>query len=108
MARHTKVELIDDVDGGAAVETLTFAVDGKTWEIDLNADNAQQLRADLEKWQHHARRVKSARGSSSRTVAQRSPEQTAAIRRWARENGYQVSDRGRISAEVERAYQRAN
>lgn len=108
MARHTKVELIDDVDGGLAVETLTFAVDGTTWEIDLNADNAQQFRADLEKWQHHARRVKSARGASPRAATQRNPEQTAAIRRWARENGHQVSDRGRISAEVQRAYQQAH
>lgn len=108
MARHTKVELIDDVDGGPAAETLTFAVDGKTWEIDLNADNAQQLRADLDKWQPHARRVKSARGGAPRAAAQRDPEQTAAIRQWARENGYEVSDRGRISAAVERAYQQAH
>lgn len=111
MARRTTVELIDDVDGGPAAETIAFSVGGKAWEIDLNAENADQFRADLEKWQSKARRATSSRTSrttGNRSPARRDPEQTAAIRRWAQENGHQVSDRGRIPADVEKAYEEAH
>lgn len=105
MARRTTVELIDDIDGGAAAETIEFSVNGKAWAIDLNAENAQRFYDELEQWQKHARRAGAARTSSP--ARKRDPEHLAKIRTWARENGYEVSDRGRISRKVESAYHAA-
>jgi len=105
MARRTTVELIDDIDGGAAEETIEFSVNGKAWTIDLNVENAQRFYAQLEEWQKHARRAGSARTSSA--ARKRDPEYLAKIRSWARENGYEVSDRGRISHKIESAYRAA-
>ena len=115
MAQKVQVVLIDDIDGGDADETVTFALDGVTYEIDLNADNAAKLRDALAVWVGNARRVsgRSSSGRSStsgRSAGRRSSggEDTAAIREWAKGNGYQVSERGRISAEVREAYAKAH
>ncbi|MGP9695155.1 histone-like nucleoid-structuring protein Lsr2 [Brachybacterium sp. AOP25-B2-12] len=109
MARKTFVELIDDTDGSKADETVTFSVDGVGYEIDLTSDNAEKLRKDLGAWTAQARRVsgRKARGTSTTSTASSSQE-TARIRAWARDNGYQVSDRGRISSEIREAYQAAS
>ena len=56
MAQRIQVILEDDIDGGAAAETVTFALDGVTYEIDLSEDNARKLRDDLATWVGHARR----------------------------------------------------
>lgn len=112
MARRIETLLIDDIDGTEATETFVFSYDGKAWEIDLNAENAANIRADLDKWQQHARRASSAPrtavGSAKKRSASRSPEQLNAIRSWARENGYEVSDRGRLAKNVEDAYKQAH
>lgn len=104
--------LIDDVDGGAADETVTFALDGTTYEIDLNSDNAAKLRDALAIWVGNARRVnaRSAGARAARSSGRRSAggEDTAAIRQWAKANGHKISERGRISAEVREAYNRAH
>lgn len=105
MARKTFIELIDDIDGSKADETVTFSLDGVGYEIDLNSENAQKLRDELGTWISTARRVSGRRTSRS---ASSSSEETARIRAWARENGYQVSDRGRISGEIRKAYQAAH
>ena len=113
MAQKVQVVLIDDIDGGDADETVTFALDGVSYEIDLNTDNAAKLRDALAVWVGNARRV-SGRSSSGRSTSRSSgrrsagSEDTAAIREWAKENGYQVSERGRISAEVREAYGKAH
>ncbi|HEX3004137.1 MAG TPA: Lsr2 family protein [Angustibacter sp.] len=113
MAQKVQVVLIDDIDGGDADETVTFALDGVSYEIDLNTDNAAKLRDALAVWVGNARRV-SGRSSSGRSTSRASgrrsagSEDTAAIREWAKENGYQVSERGRISAEVREAYGKAH
>ncbi|WP_299303354.1 Lsr2 family protein [uncultured Brachybacterium sp.] len=112
MARKIETLLIDDIDGTEATETFVFSYDGKAWEIDLNAENAASIRADLGKWQQHARRATSAPGGtvgfSKKRSSGRSPEQLNAIRSWARENGYEVSDRGRLAKNVEDAYNEAH
>lgn len=106
MARKTFVELIDDMNGEKADETVTFSLDGVSYEIDLNADNARQLRDQIGEWTHRARRVSGRR--TTRATSASNPEETARIREWARENGYQVSDRGRISGEIRAAYRDAH
>lgn len=108
MARKTFVELIDDIDGSKADETVTFSLDGVGYEIDLTADNAQKLRDELGTWISTARRVSGRRTTRSASSSSSSSEETARMRVWARENGYQVSDRGRISGEIRSAYQAAH
>lgn len=111
MAQKVQVVLVDDVDGGTAEETVSFALDGVTYEIDLNTENAAKLRESFAQWVGHARRV----GGRSRSGTRRSggarrtsPTESAAIREWARANGFQVNERGRIPAEVRTAYDAAH
>lgn len=113
MAQRVQVVLEDDVDGGEASETVLFGLDGVNYEIDLNDDNASKLRDALATWVGHARRSggrKSSGGgrkaSSSGSSAKRSD--LSEVREWARSNGYEVSDRGRVSAQVQEAYDKAH
>jgi hypothetical protein len=109
MARKVVVELVDDYDGKSkAEETIVFGLDGATYEIDLSIRNAGKLRGVFEEWSPHARKVgRIPRGKSAiRPAADR--EQSAAVREWARKNGYEVSSRGRIQADVVEAYKTAN
>lgn len=105
MARKTQVLLVDDIDGTDANNTVTFGLDGVSYEIDLNDDNASKLRSDLEKWTALARRTG---GRAKRGTGAGGAGDAAKIREWARENGYEVSERGRIPAEVREAYAKAN
>ncbi|MFC0360064.1 MULTISPECIES: histone-like nucleoid-structuring protein Lsr2 [Kytococcus] len=114
MVQRQVIILEDDLDGGEATETVTFALDGVSYEIDLNADNAARLRDDFATWVGHARRAvgrkapaKRSSGGSSTSGAARKRE-LAAIREWGRANGWEVSDRGRLSADLEEAYAKAN
>lgn len=103
MAQKVQVILVDDIDGGAASETVSFAVDGVSYEIDLSDKNAAKLRDALASWVGHGRRV-GGRASRRQGRTSRSGD-TAAVREWARKNGHQVSDRGRVPAKVLEAYQ---
>jgi hypothetical protein len=110
MAQRVEVRLIDDIDEGPAAETVTFGLDGVSYEIDLSEKNAKKLRADFANWAGHARRSGGTRGGSRRRSSG-SPAKRAdlsAVREWARANGHTVSDRGRISAEVQAAYDKAH
>jgi hypothetical protein len=107
MAQKVTVSLVDDLDGGVAEETVQFALDGKSYEIDLSGGNAAKLRAAVEQYVSAARRPggrqRAARsGAAPRAGVDR--EQNQAIREWARKHGHKVSDRGRIPAEVIEAY----
>ncbi|GGU30455.1 histone-like nucleoid-structuring protein Lsr2 [Streptomyces lavendofoliae] len=110
MAQKVQVLLVDDLDGGEADETVTFALDGKTYEIDLTTANADKLRGLLEPYTKSGRRTggRSAAGrGKGRAAAGGSPD-TAKIRAWAKENGYNVNDRGRVPADIKQAYEDAN
>ena len=104
MARKVQVVLTDDVDGGEASETVNFALDGVTYEIDLSDENAAKLRDQLAYWVGNARRV-SGRRTTGRRRSGRSD--AAKIREWAQANGHQVPPRGRIPNEVRQAYEAA-
>ncbi|QOR71415.1 Lsr2 family protein [Ruania alkalisoli] len=109
MAQKVRVLLIDDIDGSDAEETVTFALDGVTYEIDLNAKNAAKLRDDLAPWVGSARRSGGRKVSGRKVGGSRSGSSDAQkIREWAKANGYQVSDRGRVSAEIREAYAKAH
>ena len=109
MAQRVEVVLIDDIDGGDADETVTFAVDGVTYEIDLSDENARKLRDDFATWTGHARRAGAAKAPSRRRASGGAKRtDLGAVREWARANGHNVSDRGRISAEIQAAYDKAH
>jgi hypothetical protein len=102
MAKRTEVVLIDDVDGSIAESTVAFALDGVSYEIDLSQANEAALRTDFDKWIDRGRRVGGRRSPARRSSA--GGEDIAGIRAWAKANGYQVNDRGRISAKIREAY----
>lgn len=112
MARKVIVELVDDLDNtSTAAETVTFGVDGAHYEIDLSDANAATLRDEISQWTAHARRI----GRTPKTVTRLATAagtshkraDLTAIRAWAADNGYNVSARGRIAAEVVAAYDTA-
>lgn len=100
--------MLDDMDGSEAAETVSFSLDGVAYEIDLNADNARAMRDSIAPWIGHARRT-AGRAAAQRQSARRSAARTdgpspSELREWARANGYQVSERGRISEQIREAY----
>ena len=110
MAKKVTVSFVDDLDGKTgADETVAFTLDGVAYEIDLATKNAKKLRAALQPWIEAGRRVGGRRRSSivgaSRTPTE--PRESAAIRVWARNHGYQVARRGRIPADVVDAFRAA-
>jgi Lsr2 len=131
MAQQVSVRFVDDLDGSDAVGTVSFALDGRAYEIDLSDDNATRLRESLASFVAAARKSGGSAATNNRR-GQKAPkvtapkttepkmtagsarpqplvrEQTAAIRAWARQNGHQVSDRGRISKTVVDAFQAAH
>lgn len=106
MAQRVHIVLEDDIDGSEASETVTFGLDGVNYEIDLSTQNAARLRDDLAGWVGHARRIRGGARRSARPAGVK--EDLNAMRTWGRENGYKVSDRGRVSAEVREAYAKAH
>jgi hypothetical protein len=111
MAQKVNIVLVDDLDGSEATESVSFGLDGTSYEIDLNDKNAADLRDALAPYVGHARKV----GAATRRNGRRSSSAAASdgpsareIRDWARENGYEVPDRGRVSAEVRSAYDAAH
>jgi hypothetical protein len=106
MAQRTIVELLDDIDGKPADQTVSFAIDGTSYEIDLTDKNANKLRQDLQPFIAQARKADRApkrniRGVRTATSRERSSE----IRQWARDHGITINERGRIPANVIEAYE---
>ncbi len=108
MARKVQVLLEDDIDGTPGAETVLFALDGKSYEIDLSEKNADKLREAFAPWIGAGRRVPSPTAAEPRRRPARRSEDTADIRRWAAENGIPVSTRGRISADLRARYEAAH
>jgi hypothetical protein len=113
VARQTTVMLVDDIDGSEAAEQVEFAVDGKSYEIDLSAANSAKLREALAPFISAARRAGGRRSSSSaapaapsRPAADRQHNQ--AVREWAVAQGMKISERGRIPSNVLEAYRNSH
>ena len=110
MAKKTVVLLEDDIDGSEADETISFALDGSEYEIDLNEGHANELREALARFTDAGRKVAGGRGRSAirtRSSSQGGPD-AKAVRLWAAENGIQVNTRGRIQADVVEKYEAAH
>ncbi len=116
MAQKVQVTLVDDLDGSSADETLTFGMDGVTYEIDLSKSNAKKFRESLNAYVGAARRVGSRSGARGRPrgrsgrgrASSNGHVETADIRAWARSKGIQVNERGRIAADVIAKYETAH
>ena len=111
MAQRVSVDLVDDIDGARAVETLRFAIDGSEYEIDLGKRNADRLRAAMAVYIESGRRLVRTTGHGrGRTVVQRRVEVAAdprAVRAWAKANRVAIPDRGRIPLAVIEQYRAA-
>ena len=117
MAQRVAIDLVDDLDDSEATVTVTFSLEGSTYEIDLNDQHADELRDALEPYITHGRlvggrtrgkRVPLVRPRAVRAAPQpQRSNEPAVIRQWALENGVAVSERGRISAAVLEQYHEA-
>ncbi len=107
MAQKVNIILVDDLDGSEAVETVSFGLDGTSYEIDLNKKNAAALRDALGGYLGHARKVAGTRGRRGAAKTSVGPS-AREIRDWARSNGMAVPDRGRIPADVREAFDSAS
>ena len=112
MAQKTVVSYIDDLDGESEAEgTVPFGIDGVDYEIDLSSENAEDLRNALAPYIAAARRT-GGRRSTAKTAAKkasggtpkRSRDENQRIREWAKKQGLEVSERGRIPNEVAEQY----
>lgn len=107
MAQRVEVQLLDDLTGQEAQETVRFGIDGRTYDIDLTTEHAAQLRDALSLYVQKARKTTS-RHAALTTAAglsmTRKREELQRIREWAKENGHNPSSRGRISQTVLDAY----
>jgi len=112
MARKVLVRLVDDLDGlpSEGVATVTFSLDGVTYSIDLNQANASKLRDGLADYITSARRIggRMKRGSAAGGRSAGSANDGPAIREWAREQGHELAERGRIPSHIVDAYHAAN
>jgi hypothetical protein len=106
MAQKITVALEDDLDGGPADETVRFGLGGADYEIDLSTKNANAFRRQLAPFIEHARKTgRGQRRRPGRTASSR--ERSGDIRAWAKDQGIEVSDRGRIPASVAEQYDAA-
>ncbi|KQQ18759.1 hypothetical protein ASF48_17735 [Rathayibacter sp. Leaf299] len=106
-----KLTLIDDIDGTPIDDgggTFQFSVDGANFEIDLSATNADELREVFQKYTSVARRSRAATPTRATAGSKKDPQRLKAIREWAAQNGHEVSSRGRISADIQQAYDAAH
>ena len=106
MAQKVNIILVDDLDGSDANETVSFGLDGTTYEIDLNDKNAATLRDALSGYIGHARKMTTSRKRKGSTTT--TGPSARELRDWARSNGFKVSDRGRVPAEVREAFDAAH
>ncbi|MDE0547093.1 Lsr2 family protein [Microbacterium sp. C7(2022)] len=116
MARRIVHQLVDDLDGTILEigdgETVTFSLDGTAYEIDLTQAHATALREAFAPYIDAGRRVTSSRtansGPTPRSRRRSGQQDYSAVRAWAKENGHQVSERGRVPASVMEAYEAAH
>jgi hypothetical protein len=108
MAQKIQILFIDDIDGGEADGTVRFAIDGTRYEIDLSAKHNEELRDTLKNYIAHARKTGgTARRGATPSARKSGAIDTVAARAWARENGYDIKERGRVPAGVVARYREA-
>lgn len=104
MAQRTQVVFTDDLDGSEAVGTVHFALDGKSYEIDLNEKHAKQLRDSLAKYVEAGRKVSATRRAGRAAARSGAGPSPSEVREWAKNNGYDVNERGRVPNDLIEKY----
>jgi len=117
MAQKVSVQIVDDLDGGEATQTVPFGLDGVQYEIDLSDDNAEALREVLERYTAAGTRTggrklrvaasQSTAAGSGRATASAGRERNQQVRAWAAANGFAIAERGRIPTEIYEAFENA-
>jgi hypothetical protein len=111
VAKRTITVLTDDLTGQelepGTGQTVSFALDGQSYELDLAKDSAEELREAFKRYTQAARRM-TGRQAAEKPQGRRSRQDTSAIREWAKANGHEVNERGRIASSVVQAYEAAN
>ena len=102
------VVLVDDRDGSVAKQTISFAFKGVSYEIDLSDQNAEQFERDMSPWISAARRVGGRLNSRRSTPCGDAEAKSVRVRRWAREKGIELSDRGRIPSVIIEQFEKEN
>ena len=107
MAKTVITQITDDLDGSNGAETISFGYRGTDYEIDLSTEHSGELRDALKNYIAHARKVGGSSRRAARGTRKLSSIDTVAVRAWARENGIDIKDRGRVPAEVVAKYRQA-
>ncbi len=107
MAQQIQTFFVDDIDGGDATGTVRFALDGAEYEIDLSAEHTDELRTVLGKYIGHARKVGGTRRAARGGRRRASSIDTHEVREWAKGQGIDIKDRGRVPADVVIRYREA-
>lgn len=110
MARTFVAVVKDDLTGEVVedAETIEFAVNGKSYTIDLGKKNAADFHKALDKYIAVAAKTGGASRGRKPGSARGNKEDLAAIREWGKANGFKVSERGRVSADLKDAYSAAH
>jgi hypothetical protein len=106
MAKKISIELVDDLDGSVATETIRFGLDNTHYDVDLSEKNAAKLRSTLGAFVAAGRRTGGRQ--VARSTTKKTPGSTMGVRAWAAANGHKVSSRGRIPVAVQEAYDKAS
>jgi hypothetical protein len=109
VAQKVNIILVSDLSGGEADETVSFALDGTNYELDLSSKEADKFRGLFQDYVAVARKTSSGRGRKSSGKSGGSGRSDLAdVRAWAKEQGMEVSERGRVSQDVLSAYDAAH
>jgi hypothetical protein len=107
MAQRIQTLFIDDIDGGAADGTVRFGLDGTNYEIDLSHTHTDELRQALGMYIERGRKIGGTARRAPRASRTAPSVDTAKVREWAKDNGYEIKDRGRVPADLVEKYQAA-
>ena len=107
MAQRIQTLFIDDLDGGEAAGTVRFGLDGTEYEIDLSAAHDEELRKALEQYIRHGRRAGGTAKRAARSTRGSGAVDTAKVREWAKGQGIEIKERGRVPANVVEKYKTA-
>jgi hypothetical protein len=107
MAQKIQTLFIDDLDGGEAAGTVRFGLDGTEYEIDLSTTHSEELRKALDQYVMHGRRIGGTARRAPRSRRGNNAVDTAKIREWAKGQGIEIKDRGRVPASVVEQYKTA-
>jgi uncharacterized membrane protein len=107
MAQKIQTLFIDDLDGGEAAGTVRFGLDGTHYEIDLSAAHSDELRKALQQYVTHGRRTGGTTRRAARSRRANDGVDTAKVREWAKGEGIEIKDRGRVPASVVEQYKTA-